>query len=189
MRPIAKIFSTLFAAAAVPVVAQAATVGGYYYAVQYDYREFYAATDGKPFQVLLEGNPFPSMPATEVAAQLLPQMQANKPRARLTFTYDAPAGEQHPYYRLYLISNPANDLLADNVCATGRIRHREGTPGRFYVQAIYCRNELALTHTTAWTAAAGPADPAVGQLCKELFAVVFTDSPALYPKSSIKMTP
>lgn len=189
MRPITKIASALLAATAIPVIAEAATLGGYHYAVQYDYREFYAATTGKPFQVVLDGNPFPSMPLPEVTPPLLAQMQANKPRSNLTFTYDGPAEPPHPYYRLYLIADPANDLSADSVCATGKVRHKEGNPGRLYLFAIYCRNELALSQTTAWTSASGPADPAVGQLFKELFAVLFTDSPALYPKSSGPMRP
>lgn len=184
MRPITKKLSALLASAAIPVVAQAATVGGFYYAPQYDYREFYWVTDHKPFQVILDGNPFPSFTAEEVARQLLPQMQANKPRSPLTFTYDGPVEPPHPYYRLYLISDPANDLMASSVCATGKVRHRQGIPGRYYVFAIYCRNDQALSYTTAWTNASSPSDPAVGQLFKELFAVVFSDSPALYQKSS-----
>jgi gamma-glutamyltranspeptidase len=40
--------------------------------------------------------------------------------------------------------------------------HRPPTPGRpFDVFAVYCRNELALSQTTAWTDAAGPNDPKV----------------------------
>ena len=42
-----------------PVAALAATIGGSEYAPQYDYREFFAAADGKPFRVVLAGNPFP----------------------------------------------------------------------------------------------------------------------------------
>ena len=33
---------------------------------------------------------------------------------------------------------------------------RPGTPGLFYVYAIYCRNDQAMSQTTAWTAATGP---------------------------------
>lgn len=174
MRSVTKIVGALLAAAAIPVIAHAATVGGYYYATQYSYNEFYIATAGKQFQVVLDGNPFPSMSQADVARQLLPQMQANKPRSPLTFTYDAPAEAPHPYYRLYLIFDPARDLSANVVCATGVTRHKEGTPGMVYVFGVYCRNDLALSHTTAWTSAAGPADAAVGQLFKELFAVVFS---------------
>jgi len=32
-----------------------------YYAIQYDYREFYAVTDNRNFRVALLGNPFPSL--------------------------------------------------------------------------------------------------------------------------------
>ena len=38
----------------------AAVIGGTYYAVQYDFAEFFAATDHRNFQVILVGNPFPS---------------------------------------------------------------------------------------------------------------------------------
>ena len=50
-----------------------------YYAIQYDYQDFYAATDNKTFRVVLLGNPFPSLEMSEVARRLLPVMQANKP--------------------------------------------------------------------------------------------------------------
>ena len=182
MRLWTKIASALIAAASIPLVAHAATIGGFYYAVQYDFHEFYHVTDGKPFQVILAGNPFPGMAEADVARQLLPVMQANKPRPPLTFTYDGPAGElPHPYYRLYLISAPANDLGADSVCATGKARFKEATPGKFYLYAIYCRNDQAMSFTTGWTDATSPADPAVGTLFRDLFATVFSDSPMTRP--------
>jgi hypothetical protein len=183
MRLISKIATLLFTGT-LPVLAQAATLGGFYYATQYDFREFYWVTDGKPFQVILAGNPFPGLPRDEVARQLLPVMQANKPRPPLTFTYDSPVEPPHPYYRLYLIADPANDLLANGVCATGKVRHREATPGRVFLYAIYCRNDLGLSYMTAWTTASGPNDPAVAQLFKELFAAVFSDAAGTTPKGS-----
>jgi hypothetical protein len=184
MRSIKKLATALFAAAAVPVAASAATLGGYYYAVQYDYREFFSIADGRAFQVILAGNPFPQMNGSDVARQLLPQMQVAKPQPALTFTYDDPAEKPRPWYRLYLIADNANDLEAYAVCATGNIRFRPNTPGRLYLYAIYCRNEIALSQTTAWVNANGPDDPQVQQLFRELFSVIFNPSPALVPKSS-----
>ena len=67
----------------------AAVIGGTYYAVQYDFAEFFAATDHRNFQVILVGNPFPNMDPNTVARDLLPVMQAAKPRPALTFTYEA----------------------------------------------------------------------------------------------------
>jgi hypothetical protein len=177
MRRFMTIATILAAALSIPALPQAATIGGFYYATQYDYREFYWIADGKPFHVIMAGNPFPAMAEDDVARQLLPVMQANKPRPALTFTYQGPAEPPHPYYRFYLIADPANDLLAASVCATGQVRHKPGTPGKVYVMGLYCRNELPLSFTTAWTDASGPTDPAVGQLFKDLFAVVFSDSP------------
>ncbi|MBI2738151.1 MAG: hypothetical protein HYX38_16590 [Rhodospirillales bacterium] len=43
--------------------------------------------------------------------------------------------------------------------------------------AIYCRNDLALSQTTAWTNAAGPDAPQVQALFSQLFLVLFVDSP------------
>lgn len=177
MRPSAKVLSIL-AAVALPISAGAATLGGYYYAPQYDYHEFYSIADGKNFQVILAGNPFPSMTYDAVASALLPQMQAAKPLPALTFTYDTPVELPHPYYRLYLVADAANDLSAYAVCATGQVRHRQGTPGTVHFFAIYCRNELALSQTTAWTGASSPSDPAVNQLFRELFSVIFSRAPA-----------
>src|SRR5215510_3110989 len=146
-----------------PFSASAAVIGGAYYAVQYDYREFFAATDGRNFQVILAGNPFPGLDPNGVARDLLPLMQAAKPRPALTFTYDAPLERTSPNYRLVLIFDPALDLGSDSVCR-GVTRLRPARPGTFYVYAVYCRNELPLSETTAWTPASGPTDPRVGQL-------------------------
>src|SRR5216684_9020648 len=93
----------LFALIATPAIFLAAVIGGYYYAPQYDYREFFAATDGRQFQVVLAGNPFPSIDPAVVARDLLPAMQAAKPRPALTFTYDKPWPPTRPDYRLVLV--------------------------------------------------------------------------------------
>ena len=53
MRLRSRIAAALLAVAALPAAAYAAMIGGTYYALQYDYREFFAATDGKTFQVVL----------------------------------------------------------------------------------------------------------------------------------------
>ena len=100
-----KIAAALVAIAAIPAMTWAATLGGYYYAVQYDYREFFWISDGKPFQVVLAGNPFPAMGYDDVAQRLLPQMQIAKPPPNLTFTYDKPAEMPRPWYRLRLGRN------------------------------------------------------------------------------------
>jgi hypothetical protein len=160
---------------AAPVAAHAATLGGWNYAIQYDYFDFFAATDNKPFRVELVGNPYPSMPMDEVARRLLPVMQANKPPPNLTFTYDKPVEPQHPDYRLMLVFNPANDLSSANVC-NGDKRLKPGKPGKVYVFAVYCRNDLALSEVTGWTSSAAPDDAAMGDLMKEVFAVVFDRS-------------
>jgi hypothetical protein len=153
-----------------------AVIGGYYYAPQYDFSEFFTATDGRNFQVILVGNPFPNMDPNTVARDLLPIMQAAKPRPALTFTYEAAPEQPHPWYRLVLIFNPPPSLGSYPVC-NGEARVGAPRAG-FYVYAVYCRNEQALSETTAWTAATAPTDPNVGQLFRELFQVVFTDSQA-----------
>src|SRR5258705_12766787 len=131
-----------------------AVIGGTYYATQYDFAEFFAATDGRNFQVILVGNPFPNMDPNTVARELLPVMQAAKPRPALTFTYDAPVERPRPYYRLVLVFDPANDLGSDPVCR-GATRFKPGRPGVFYVYAVYCRNDMAMSETTASTSTDG----------------------------------
>ena len=176
--------AVLFALLTAPVAAFAAVIGGTYYAPQYDYRDFFAATDGKPFQVVLAGEAFPGLAADAVALRLLPLMQANKPRPRLTFTYDTPAERPRPYYRLVMIFNAANDLSASSVCTTGQTRFRPGVAGRVHIFAVYCRNELALSQLTGWTGASGPDDPRMGELFKDVFAQVFSDAPWLRPQNT-----
>jgi hypothetical protein len=169
------IAASLFALLAAPAICLSAVIGGYYYAPQYDYREFFAATDGRQFQVVLAGIPFPGIDPTIVARDLLPIMQAAKPRPALTFTYDKPSPPTRPDYRLVLVFDPALNLNSDPVCAGEPPRFRPGTPGRFYVYAIYCRNDRAMSQTTAWTDATGPTDPRIERMFRELFPVVFSE--------------
>lgn len=176
MRAIRTLLTAALAALSLPIAPQAATLGGSDYAIQYEYRDFYVAADNKPFRVELLGNPFAAMPAEEFARRLLPVMQANKPPPRLTFTYDVPTEQQHPDYRLMLVFDAADNLSADAVC-NGAKRFKPGKPGQVNVFAVYCRNDLALSQVTGWTTAATPDEPAMGDLMKDLFNVVFDRSP------------
>jgi hypothetical protein len=179
-----KIRTTIAAAVAglslVPGSASAATIGGTFYSPQYDFAEFFAATDHRNFQVVLAGDPLPGSDPGTMARDLLPVMQAAKPRPALTFTYDAPVERPRPDYRLVLVFNAANDLNSSAVCS-GAIRVKQGRPGVFNLYAVYCRNDQVMSETTAWTPASTPADPRIDGLFRELFQVVFSDSPALKP--------
>ena len=175
MRSLRSLAAAMAALVAVPLAANAAVIGGTYYATQYDYREFFAATDGKPFQVQFLGTPFPGVAPATLAADLLPMMQRAKPRPALTFTTDRPSPAPRPDYRLVLVFDPALNLNSDPVCAGEPARFRPGTPGRFYVYAIYCRNDRAMSQTTAWTDATGPTDPRIESLFRQLFPVVFSE--------------
>ena len=124
MRLVPNIAAILSGLVALPAVAVAATISSYYYATQYDYRDFFAATDGKQFQVVLAGNAFPGVDPETVARALLPAMQAAKPRPALTFTYAKPSPPPSPDYRLVLVFDPANDLNAYPVCAENNVRFR-----------------------------------------------------------------
>jgi hypothetical protein len=169
------------AAATFPAVATeaGAIVGGADYAPQYDFSEFFAATDGKRFRVVTAGNPFPSIARDEAFSRLLPVMQANRPRPRLTFTYEKPVEMPRPDYRMVLVFDPANDLGAQRVC-DHQFRHKPPTRGMIYVFAVYCRSEQPLSQTTAWTEAFRPEDPRVGQMFGELFLVLFTELPLMH---------
>jgi hypothetical protein len=182
MRPIKKIATALLAAVSLPLAVHAATLGGADYATQYDYREFFSAVGGKTFRAELHGNPFPGVAPDDMARRLLPVMQANKPIPPLTFTYDRPAEKPRPEYRVILIFDPANDLGADGVCATGQVRHKPQVPGKVYLFGIYCRNDQAMSQTTGWVTAATPEDPNVGDLFKNMFAVLFDPSPPNIPQ-------
>ncbi|WP_421998775.1 hypothetical protein [Reyranella sp.] len=182
MRLKSKIAALLAGLAALPAAAVAAVIGGTYYAPQYDYREFFSIADGRYFQVILAGNPFPGVDPGAVAQALLPAMQAAKPQPAMTFTYADPPEKPRPYYRLYLIFDPALDYGSNQVCAGAPPRFRQGKPGVFYAFAVYCRNDQVLSETTAWTSASGPNDPRIGELFRELFQVIWSDSPALRPQ-------
>ena len=175
MRLLPKIAATLAALITLPAIAVAATIGGTYYMPQYDWQDFFAATDGKPFQVILQGTAFPGVAPDTVAAALLPAMQRAKPRPALTFTYARPSPPPRPDYRLVLVFDPASNLNAAPVCAGTDMRFGQNKPGTFYVYSIYCRNDQPLSFTTAWTGAAGPTDPRIEQLFRELFMVLFAD--------------
>src|SRR6185503_16779396 len=79
MRTITKALVSMAAFFAPAALPQAATLGGFDYAIQYDYREFYSIADNRPFQVIIVGNPFPGQPIAEVSRRMLPMMQAGKP--------------------------------------------------------------------------------------------------------------
>ncbi|GEP53487.1 hypothetical protein [Reyranella soli] len=177
MRLRSKLIGSLLALTALSSTASAAVIGGSYYAPQYDYAEFFAASDGRNFQVILNGVPaLPGVAPNDVANALLPIMQAAKPRPALTFTYADPPERPHPYYRLVLTFDPANDYASSQVCAGVPPRFKQGTPSVFYVFAVYCRNDQVLTETTAWTPANAPNDPRIGELFRQLFPVIFPDS-------------
>ncbi|MBI2735220.1 MAG: hypothetical protein HYX38_01505 [Rhodospirillales bacterium] len=177
MRLRSKLISSLLALTALSSAASAAVIGGSYYAPQYDYAEFFAATDGRYFQVVLYGAPsLPGFAPNDMANALLPLMQAAKPRPALTFTYADPPERPRPYYRLVLTFDPALDYASSQVCAGAPPRFRPGRPGLFYVFAVYCRNDQVLTETTAWTPASAPNDPQIGDLFRQLFPVLFPDS-------------
>jgi len=186
MPALTKIAATL-AASMLPVAVLAATIGGTDYAPQYDYREFFNAADGKPFRVVLAGTPFAGVPVEAVAGPLLAQMQAAKPPPRLIFRYDVPAELPRPDYRLVLVFDATGDFGAPSACAGVRPRLQAPTPGRFNVFAVYCRNDLALSQTTAWTNATGPDDPRIGELFRELFPVIFSDAMGLRPQTGGNM--
>ena len=175
-----RFLATILAAFAVPAAASAATVGGFWYAPQYDYSEFFTAADHRNFEVVIAGNLFPGTDPAASARALLPVMQAAKPRPALTFTYDVPAERPHPDYRLVLVVDAANDLNASDVCR-GVTRFKPGRADILNLFAVYCRNDQVMSQTTAWTQASSPNDPRVGELFRELFMVVFSDSPSLKP--------
>jgi hypothetical protein len=180
MKTAIKIAAAFAGLSFLPATASSATIGGTYYAPQYDFAEFFAATDHRNFQVVLAGNPLPGSDSQAVARDLLPVMQAAKPRPALTFTYDAPVERPRPDYRLVLVFDAANDLNSNAVC-NGAIRLKQGRPGVFNLYAVYCRNDQVMSETTAWTPASGPTDPRIDGLFRQLFQVVFSDSPALRP--------
>jgi hypothetical protein len=68
------------------------------------------------------------------------------------------------------------------VCAGIPPRFKPNRPGFFYVFAVYCRNDQVLSETTAWTPATAPNDPRIAELFRQLFQVVWSDSPALRPQ-------
>lgn len=177
-----KIALAALAGSALMTGSASATVGGTFYATQYDFSEFFAASDHKLFQVQVKGNPFPGVDGTTAARDLLPILQAGKPRPALTFTYDAPAERPRPDYRLVLVFDPASDLGSSAVC-NGVTRLKPGRSGVVNVYAVYCRNDQVMSETTAWTQATGPNDPRVAALMRETLQVVFSDSPGLKPQT------
>jgi len=169
-----KLLPALLAAAALMTgcAAGGGTVSGTDYAPQYDFSEFYAATNDKTFRVVVAGTPFPTLTRQEMAQRLLPVMQANRPPSRLTFTYEVPIEPPHPDYRVVLVFDAANDLTAASVCAN-QIRLQPTPSGLFNLFAVYCRNDLALSQTTTRTPASGPDDPRVAQAFKQVFLELF----------------
>lgn len=180
MRSMTKLALTVAAALASPIAADAAVIGGSYFAIQYDWAEFYAAADKRDFRVELIGNPFPNMAPAEFARRLLPVMQVNRPPVNTTFTYDVPAERPHPDYRLILIFDPANDNSSAVCAGTVKRNAPRANPGHVYVWGVYCRNDQALSEAVGWASASSPEDSGMGELMKDLFNTVFDRSPYSY---------
>jgi hypothetical protein len=70
--------AVLVAASSLVGCAQSGVIGGADYAPQYEYGEVFAATDGRNFQVIVSGNPFPGPTEAEMKRRLLSVMQANR---------------------------------------------------------------------------------------------------------------
>ena len=145
------------------------------YAVPYDYTEFRAAMDGKNFPVAIVGTPFVGLPPEEVSRRLLPAMQANKPRPRLTFTLG-----QHASYRLALVFDPATDVTAAAACR-GEARVGPHVAGKVELFAVYCRNDMPMSQAVGRTTAIGLDDPALGRLFRDVFQTVFADGQISQP--------
>jgi hypothetical protein len=177
---ISKTIAAAVGLAFTPAIASAAVIGGTYYAPEYDYGEFFWVADHHDFKVVLAGNPFPGSAMGSVARDLLPLMQAAKPRPALSFAYDVEVAKDQPDHRLMLVFDAANDLSGKEVC-NGVSRFKSGRPGLFKIYAVYCRNDVVMSETTAWTSASDANDPRVAELFRELFMVVFPDSHALKP--------
>jgi len=154
------------------------SVGGADYDPAYDFSEFYRVTNGRTFRAIVAGNPFPSIRPEETRERLLPVMQANRPRPRLTFTYATSAETPHPDYRLVLVFDAANDLTAARVCVD-QIRTKPEFSGKIAVFGVYCRNDSALSQAVATTTASTPEDPNMGRLLGQLFLVLFTEVPPI----------
>lgn len=73
---------------------------------------------------------------------------------------------------MILVFNPVNDIGADAVCR-GRAKSTEGTPGRVKLFAVYCRNDMFMSQTVAWTAASQPDEPEMRALFTQLFTQLF----------------
>ena len=65
------ILAVLLAAASLVGCAQSGVIGGVDYAPEYDYGEFFAVTDGRNFQVIVSGNPFPALSEAEMKRRIV----------------------------------------------------------------------------------------------------------------------
>jgi hypothetical protein len=172
MRHVRGLAASLLALIAAPAVCFAAVIGGYYAR---------STTIGSSSPRPTAGNSRSCWPASFPAHRwrssratcCLPCSRQSQTGAHLHLrqAFAADAAD----YRLVLVFDPANNLNSDPVCAGVPPRFRPGTPGRFYVYAIYCRNDQAMSQTTAWTDATGPTDPRIERLFRELFPVIFSE--------------
>jgi hypothetical protein len=174
MKASTKILSVVAAVALIPVAAAAAVIGGTHYAPQYAYGEFFSVADHHAFKVVLAGRPFAGGDLGAAARELLTVMQAAKPRPDLTFAYDVDAPKDRSDYRLVLVFNPALDLSSKDVC-NGTTRVRPGKVGQMRLYAVYCRDNIVLSETMAWTPATDAGDPQVAEMFRELFVAVWPD--------------
>ncbi len=113
-----------------PAIASAAVIGGTTLCVAVRLRRVLLRRRSSRLQGRAGRQSLPGSDMGTVARDLLPAMQAAKPRPALTFAYDVAPVKDQPNYRLVLVFDAANDLGSREVC-NGISRVKPGRPGLF----------------------------------------------------------
>jgi hypothetical protein len=150
------------------------------YAIQYDYHDIRAATEGRNFPVFVAGNPFPGLADADFSLRLMPVLQASTPQSWPTFALAREAEPRTSDYQLTLLFDPAQDLTAARVCG-GETRVRPASYHRVVVFAVVCRGKVPLAQAIGKATANTPEDRSFAQLFKELLAVVYSNAPIIPP--------
>jgi hypothetical protein len=160
-------------------VAQAAVITHEEVHIQYTWEEFFAAADGKEFQVQIRGNPF-VMPSEAFQQAVLAGLQKRSVGPRTTWTVKPDREAAPDQYRLVLVFGAANQLGTTLCSELPKLNPAPAkVAGGVQVAAAYCRGPDPMTEAYARTDAASAEDRSFDRMVSELMPVLFPRRPGL----------
>ncbi len=135
----------------------------------------------KNFQVILAGNPVSRRRPDNSCTRSFADDAGRKAEACASPSPTTSRQSRPGPITGFIWSRTRRTISAATACCRGTTRFKPAQTGIFSVFAVYCRNDMTMSQASVRTPATGPTDPRIAEAFRELFMVVFSDSPALRP--------